>query len=124
DVERDHIVATLVRPESGNDGLEVEVLTNFSTGFHHRNGGGDRIRTDGDLPILDLRALPPAEPEVREQIDRDHAEVEGWRRPVPLTVGFGVLMMLLRVITGVVSVGRLVALGSATLAALPIVRPV
>ncbi len=124
DVERDHIVATLVRPESGNDGLEVEVLTNFSTGFHHRNGGGDRIRTDGDLPILDLRETPPAEPEVREQIDRDHAEVEGWRRPVPLTVGFGVLMMLLRVITGVVSVGRLVALGSATLAALPIVRPV
>ena len=27
---------------------------NFSTGYHSRNGGGDRIETDGDLPVLDL----------------------------------------------------------------------
>ena len=35
----------------------MEVLKDFSTGYHARNGGGDSIRTDGDLPILDLRAV-------------------------------------------------------------------
>lgn len=43
-------------PESG-----VRVLENFSTGYHHRNGGGDEIRTDGDLPVVDLRAVPVPE---------------------------------------------------------------
>ena len=34
----------------------IEVIEDFSTGYHARNGGGDSIRTDGDLPIVDLRA--------------------------------------------------------------------
>ncbi|MPV51345.1 hypothetical protein GCG21_15275 [Pseudactinotalea sp. HY160] len=123
DVERDHIVATLTRPESGNERIGVEVLASFSSGYHHRNGGGDRIRTDGDLPIVDLRPLPPASAAVREQIEADRAEA-GQRRRVPLTLAFGVLVMLLRVVAGVVSVNWLIGLGSATLATLPIVRPV
>ena len=32
------------------------MIRDFSTGYHSRNGGGDLIQTDGDLPILDLRA--------------------------------------------------------------------
>lgn len=60
DVERDHIVDT-VREASPDATLSV--LRDFSTGYHSRNGGGDVMRTDGDLPILDVRALPaPAEP--------------------------------------------------------------
>ncbi len=58
DVERDYIVDS-VRfhiPE-----VNVRVLENFSTGYHSRNGGGDAIRTDGDLPVLDLRAVPVPE---------------------------------------------------------------
>lgn len=123
DVERDHIVATLTRPESGNERISVEVLSNFSSGYHHRNGGGDRIRTDGDLPIIDLRALPPVSRQLREHIEADRAEAERQRRRVPLTVGFGVLMMLVRVISGMISLARLVSLGVGTLAALPIVKP-
>ncbi|HAN24052.1 MAG: hypothetical protein CMH36_06245 [Microbacterium sp.] len=51
DIERDHIVATLTRahPE-----IRVDVLADFSTGYHSRNGGGDTIRTDGNLPIIDV----------------------------------------------------------------------
>ncbi len=49
DVERDHIVATLV---AAGPGVRVEVLRDFSTGYHSRNGGGDTIRTDGDLPVV------------------------------------------------------------------------
>lgn len=54
DVERDHIVASVL---AGNDAARVRVIRDFSTGYHSRNGGGDSIRTDGDLPILDLRAI-------------------------------------------------------------------
>lgn len=57
DVERDHIVRSV--REACRD-TTVRLLADFSTGYHSRNGGGDSIRTDGDLPILDLRALPVA----------------------------------------------------------------
>lgn len=58
DVERDYIVGSIryYVPES-----RVTVLENFSTGYHDRNGGGDAIRTDGDLPVIDLRAVPVPE---------------------------------------------------------------
>jgi LssY C-terminus len=35
--------------------VEVEVIKDFFTGYHSRNSGGDRIITDGDLPIIDVR---------------------------------------------------------------------
>ena len=58
DVERDYIVDSIRYhvPEAG-----VRVLENFSAGYHSRNGGGDAIRTDGDLPVVDLRAVPVPE---------------------------------------------------------------
>jgi len=54
DVERDHIVATLT---AGDPVVRVDVIADFSTGYHARNGGGDSIRTDGDLPVVDVRAV-------------------------------------------------------------------
>jgi len=55
DVERDHIIATVT---AARPAASVELLSNFSTGYHSRNGGGDRIETDGDLPVVDLSELP------------------------------------------------------------------
>ncbi|WP_426979315.1 LssY C-terminal domain-containing protein [Pseudarthrobacter sp. O4] len=52
DAERDHIVASIVRADPA---AAVRVIRDFSTGYHSRNGGGDTITTDGDLPIVDLR---------------------------------------------------------------------
>jgi len=52
DIERDHVVQTVADADGA---VAVAVLKDFSTGYHARNGGGDSIRTDGDLPILDLR---------------------------------------------------------------------
>ncbi|WP_200826273.1 LssY C-terminal domain-containing protein [Microbacterium timonense] len=57
DVERDHIVKTVTDAEPR---VVVDVIPDFSTGYHARNGGGDSIRTDGDLPIVDVRAVVPA----------------------------------------------------------------
>ncbi|QOD02600.1 LssY C-terminal domain-containing protein [Pseudarthrobacter sp. BIM B-2242] len=53
DEERDFIIETL---RAANAVESVHVIRNFSTGYHHRNGGGDSIRTDGHLPIIDLHA--------------------------------------------------------------------
>ena len=51
DVERDYIVDTL---RYADPALRVGVIEDFSTAYHHRNGQGDRLRTDGDLPVIDL----------------------------------------------------------------------
>jgi hypothetical protein len=55
DVERDHILATI---SSANPEARVEIIEDFSSGYHARNGGGDSIQTDGDLPIVDLTPVP------------------------------------------------------------------
>lgn len=57
DVERDHIVASVL---GGSPDASVEVLRDFSTGYHSRNGGGDTITTDGDLPVIELEGGPDA----------------------------------------------------------------
>ena len=57
DAERDHIVATLTE---ANPSASVTVIRNFSTGYHDRNGGGDAIDTDGDLPVVDLGSVDGA----------------------------------------------------------------
>ncbi|WP_227878472.1 LssY C-terminal domain-containing protein [Arthrobacter dokdonensis] len=47
DRERDLVVADLQV-----SGATVHTIRHFSTGYHSRNGGGDAIETDGDLPVL------------------------------------------------------------------------
>ena len=54
DEERDFIIETL---RSANAVESIHIILNYSSGYHHRNGGGDAIRTDGHLPIIDLH--PP-----------------------------------------------------------------
>lgn len=58
DIERDHIVASV----RAVPGVEVDVIRDFATGYHSRNGGGDSISTDGDLPIIDVSAVRPSAP--------------------------------------------------------------
>ncbi len=53
DIERDHIVGSV----RAVPGVTVDVIRDFSTGYHSRNGGGDSITTDGDLPIVDVSAV-------------------------------------------------------------------
>ncbi|GLI27074.1 hypothetical protein ARHIZOSPH14_13160 [Agromyces rhizosphaerae] len=68
DIERDHIVATLA---GADPAVRVTVIRDFATGYHSRNGGGDTIRTDGDLPIVDVRRLlRNGEPLPADEIDR------------------------------------------------------
>ncbi|GAA2226710.1 hypothetical protein GCM10009851_08380 [Herbiconiux moechotypicola] len=107
DRERDHIVSTLAE---GNERATVKVIRNFSTGYHHVNGGGDAIVTDGDLPIVDLRKVPTWDVQDLEE-ERPVAPtpaavfssnpLEGVGRPAPIYLG--VLLMSLRIISGLIA---------------------
>ncbi|WP_285241461.1 LssY C-terminal domain-containing protein [Pseudarthrobacter sp. MEB009] len=95
DVERDHIVATVLAAQGD---ATVSVIRDFSTGYHARNGGGDAIVTDGDLPILDLRQLAAGTAEPDQGTDsRD-------RRPAPVVVGavMTAVSALASILTGIV----------------------
>jgi hypothetical protein len=86
DGERDHIVESLT---AESPDASVSVIRNFSTGYHSRNGGGDRIITDGDLPVVDLRAVEGAD------VLREAAPLTGSSKPPAPTV-FGASVASLR----------------------------
>jgi len=85
DAERDHLVASLT---GANPTAGVEVIRNFSTGYHDRNGGGDAIATDGDLPVVDLRSVA-GDPGLAATATDSRG-----RRPAPTT--FGSVVVCLR----------------------------
>ncbi|MGK9148420.1 LssY C-terminal domain-containing protein [Plantibacter flavus] len=93
DDERDHIVSTI---EQADIGATTSTIENFSTGYHSRNGGGDAIVTDGDLPIVDLSAVAipsdPSEPSAVAVPVRSLIEAGG---PRPFDTSIGVLLMVL-----------------------------
>ena len=79
DAERDHVVGAITEADSA---VELRVVRDFSTGYHARNGGGDNIATDGDLPVVDLgRTGPEPAVAVRPPIDSRN------RRPATTIVG-------------------------------------
>jgi len=59
DVERDHVVETM---RAADEAVRIRLLRDFTTGYHSRNGGGDRFVTDGNLPIIDVSGVVPSEP--------------------------------------------------------------
>ena len=52
DKERDHVLKTL---RSTGYVSKVYIRKNFSSSYHDRNGGGDFIETDGDMPFITIR---------------------------------------------------------------------
>ena len=84
DVERDFIVETVT---AADPLISVRVIRNFSTGYHSRNGGGDLIETDGDLPIVDLTGVDaPVEEAAAPTDSRD-------KRPAQTVFGAGVALL-------------------------------
>jgi len=96
DEERDHIVSSITAADAG---ASVAVIRDFSAGYHARNGGGDAIATDGDLPMVDLRAV--AAPDVTEAPARESRV----RRPAPLIVGF--VLLLARALTSILTIAAI-----------------
>lgn len=82
DAERDHIVSTLA---AADPGVSVRPLPDFFTGYHSRNGGGDLIETDGDLPIVDLGSVAVPQAHVDPVASPPVSAVPG--RPAQTLVG-------------------------------------
>lgn len=57
DVERDFVVESA---READPAVRVRDLRDFTTGYHSRNGGGDRFITDGHLPIIDVTGVRTA----------------------------------------------------------------
>ncbi|MBS1674714.1 MAG: LssY C-terminal domain-containing protein, partial [Actinobacteria bacterium] len=57
DIERDFVVQSA---RESDPAVRVRDLADFTTGYHSRNGGGDRFITDGHLPIIDVTRVPVA----------------------------------------------------------------
>ena len=66
DIERDYVIDTVryAVPDAS-----LRVIKDYSSAFTTRNGGGDVVRTDGSLPILDLTSLQAPEPDRRGASD-------------------------------------------------------
>ncbi|MBO9625159.1 MAG: LssY C-terminal domain-containing protein [Microbacterium sp.] len=103
DEERDYLVSGIraAHPDVGQ-----RVLADFTTGYHARNGGGDRFLTDGDLPILDVSTVSvdgeeagrPSTPAAGITDARDLA------RRAPLTIFVAVTCIALSAILELLSV--------------------
>ena len=56
DIERNYVVDDV---RWANEAAELEIWPDFFTSYHDRNGGGDRVVTDGSLHVLDLNEVVP-----------------------------------------------------------------
>ncbi|MET4002692.1 hypothetical protein ABIB48_001408 [Arthrobacter sp. UYCu511] len=97
DVERDHIVATLTE---SHPKVSVRIIEDFSTGYHSRNGGGDSIETDGNLPVVDVGKVTSAALAADQSAE---ARVAARERRRPLSIVLGVVLMSIRVVVGVLT---------------------
>ncbi|EOL50075.1 LssY C-terminal domain-containing protein [Enterococcus caccae] len=54
DHERDFVLETFTE---SNQPVSIEVVKHFTTSYHGRNGGGDEIFTDGNLPFIKIEKV-------------------------------------------------------------------
>ncbi|WP_461640797.1 LssY C-terminal domain-containing protein [Leucobacter sp. BZR 635] len=90
DEERDFVVASVrdAAPE-----VSVRTLRDFTTGYHARNGGGDRFITDGHLPVLDVSGVMPddASPDRAPVVPQTAQDVVD---RAPLSIAIAVLLII------------------------------
>lgn len=97
DIERDFVVDDV---RWANSAAELEIWSDYFTAYHDKNGGGDRIITDGDLYVLDVSEVVPGDqgPSRQDQLQQVHREEAGARRRrPPALVGAIALLALLEI---------------------------
>jgi hypothetical protein len=90
DIERDYVSDTVryATPEAS-----LRVIRDYSSAFTTRNGGGDVVRTDGSLPILDLTGLEAPEPAVAEPETDASSRAGSHRMPPPSLLAAAAMSM-------------------------------
>jgi hypothetical protein len=96
DIERDYVIDT-VRYAAPDASLRV--IKDYSSAFTTRNGGGDLVRTDGSLPILDLTALRAPEPDRVQPATDALSRAVSHRVPPPSLLAAAVMSMAKAVVT-------------------------
>lgn len=109
DRERDFVLASL---QASDARIGVRVIRDFSAGYHSRNGGGDSISTDGDLPVVDLTGVEPDAGAPLPPLEQ--------RRTTPAPTVVGAVLVGLR---GVAALGLGLALPYGAMDALVAVEP-
>ncbi len=132
DKERDFTISSV---KSVDPTLKIAWITKFSTAFHARNGGGDMVHTDGNLPIVEAEKIPesirPAVlPQKRKKKDPEKAKTI-WeflkRTPRPPSLYFTVFVVVIGILVGWHSLftgNYFSALGMWILLALTMIAPI
>lgn len=96
DIERDYVIDTVryVVPEAS-----LRVVKDYSSAFTTRNGGGDVVRTDGSLPILDLTSLQAPEPDRLQPASDALSRAVSHRVPPPSLLAAAVMSMAKAAVT-------------------------
>src|SRR6478672_9083372 len=90
DIERDYVINTVRYAEPA---ASLRVIREYSHAFTTRNGGGDVVRTDGSLPILDLTSVQAPEPDHVEPAPDALSRAVSHRVPPPSLLAAGVMSM-------------------------------
>ena len=92
DIERNFIVDDVL---FANPAAELEILPDFFSAYHDKNGGGDRVITDGDLYLLDVQDVEPNDDDAHEMADAHDVDSQAHRqRPVQLVVGMVLVALM------------------------------
>ena len=92
DIERNFIVDDVL---FANPAAELEILPDFFSSYHDKNGGGDRVITDGDLYLLDVQDVEPNDDDAHEMADAHDVDSQAHRqRPVQLVVGMVLVALM------------------------------
>jgi len=96
DIERDYVIDTVryVVPEAS-----LRVIKDYSSAFTTRNGGGDVVRTDGSLPILDLTTVQAPQSGQVEPATDASSRAASHRVPPPSLLAAAVMSMAKAAVT-------------------------
>ena len=90
DIERDYVIDTV---RYAVPDVSLRVIKDYSSAFTTRNGGGDVVRTDGSLPILDLTTLQAPEPDRLQPADDALSRAVSHRVPPPTLLAAAAMSM-------------------------------
>lgn len=89
DIERNYIVDDILYacPDS-----YLEILPDFFSSYHDKNGGGDRVVTDGNLYLVDVVDVVAGDQETASYVHAHEVDVQARRqRPTPLVLGLALV---------------------------------
>ena len=103
DIERNYVVDDV---RWANEAADLEIWPDFFASYHYKNGGGDRVVTDGALHVLDLNEVVPGS-DSGLSLELAHlADLEARRRR-PSQLVIALVLIALLVVAELIRVSRI-----------------